>query len=183
MTPDTPDIISAIPELEGEVPASQFARSEWFVPVMWGVVVLIALLAVGVIRWIRRHRKPPVAPPTQLQIALTRLQELEQQLPSLRVCSLRLSLIIRHFLQGQVHDPALYETHEEFSQRLDSLAAVPQQCRAATRDLLEKFVELKYAGNDEHDSAQARALIEQTRQLLQNIHDAQAAAQAADEKK
>lgn len=167
--PNNTSIVEAIPELDGEVSPSHFLQGDLWLSFLWGSVILIALVAVGVIWWIRRSKR--LAPPqlTPLERALTSLRELETHLPPLRECSLQISLIVRQYLQGQVHDPALFETHEEFSQRMDSLATVPKECQHDTRYLLEKLADLKYAGLRDQDPVQARTLIEQARSLLNRI--------------
>ncbi len=110
---------------------------------------------------------------TPLQKAQAELAELESGLPPLRQCSLQISLIIRRFLQGELRDPSLFETHEEFSRRVDSLSAVPEQCQRATRNLLEKLAELKYDDTSDDSSDSSRELLREAKDLLQNINDAQ----------
>ena len=110
---------------------------------------------------------------TPLQKAQAELAELESDLPPLRQCSLQISLIIRRFLQGELRDPSLFETHEEFSRRVDSLSAVPEQCQRATRNLLEKLAELKYDDTSDDSSDSSRELLREAKDLLQNINDAQ----------
>ena len=166
-------IVSAIPELAGEVDPAQFESSDTFLLLAWGIVILIALAAFAFILWLRRHHRKLPPPPTPLQIALENLQHLSEHLPSLRECSLQISLIVREYLQQRVQDSALFETHEEFSRRPDSLATVPEECRYDTRYLLEKLADLKYAGERDSDPVQARTLIEQAEALLRRIHEAQ----------
>lgn len=101
------------------------------------------------------------------------MNELDAQLPPMRECSLRLSMILRTFLAGQAQDSALFETHEEFSQRMDSLSGVPQSCQLETRDLLDHLAEFKYAGAAEHDVTRAHGLIAQARDLVSRIDVAQ----------
>lgn len=169
--PESNEILSAIPELEGEVNAAHFLQGDIITLLAWGAVALICIAAVLIIWWVRRSRKKAPAAPSPLESALTSLTALEQTLPPLRECSLQISLIVRQYLQGQVQDPALYETHEEFSQRLDSLSSVPKECQYDTRYLLEKLADLKYAGNHEQDPVQAHTLIEQARALLKRIDE------------
>lgn len=166
-------IISAIPELESEAAAEQFLTGGEYTLLAWCGVALAALLALGVIWWIRRSKRAEAAEPSPLEVAQAQLRELGEQLPPLRECGLRVSLIIRRYLQGTVQDPALYETHEEFSRRLDALGSVPEECRYATRELLERLADLKYAGTAEQDPAQARRLIEQASALLHRIQEIQ----------
>lgn len=166
-------LVSAIPELAGEVTPEHFAEGPLFDLLAWGVVVLLIIAITGFIWWLRRRHRVLTPPPTALQLAMQQLQQLETQLPPLRECSLQLSLIVRKFLQAGAQDPALFETHEEFSRRLGSLSAVPEECRYDTRYLLEKLADLKYAAPREQDPQQARTLIEQARTLLCRIDELQ----------
>lgn len=173
---DPQTLISAIPELESEPDPSQFMQGGSSTLLVCAFIVLVLLVAAGVLWWIRRCKRNLPPPPTPLEIALAHLRELEQQLPPLRECGLRVSLIIRQFLQGTVQDPALYETHEEFSRRIDALVSVPEECRYDTRFLLEQLAELKYAGSQEQNPEQARRIVEQASALLRRIQEIQNAA-------
>ena len=65
---------------------------------------------------------------------------------------------------------------------MDALSAIPRECQYATRMLLEKFVELKYAGRQENAPQLATQLIAETEQTILNIQEAQQkAAEAAKE--
>lgn len=166
-------LVNSIPELESEVPAEQFLQSGVFDLVAWGIVALVIAAALVALWWVRRRARALPPEPTPLETALADLGHLEQSLPPLRECGLQVSMIIRRYLQGSMQDPALYETHEEFSRRLDSLAAVPEECRYDTRYLLEQLADLKYADLRDQDPVQARSLIEQSRALLLRIRDVQ----------
>lgn len=163
------DILQAIPTLEKDIPADQFMVTEFWVPLAWACAIIIPLASLTAWWFIRRRRRTAVPGATPLQEALNALAELDAQLPSMRECSLRLSMILRAFLAGQTQDPALFETHEEFSQRMDSLANVPVTCQLETRDLLELLAEFKYAGETAHDATRAHTLIETARQLVSKI--------------
>lgn len=167
------NILQAIPELEGEVSASLFAGSVWWSVLAWALLIVAIFIAIGIIWHIRRSRQQTTPAPSPLDTALSALTSLEEKMPPVRESSQQLSLILRRFLQGQVQDPALYETHEEFSQRLDALSSVPEQCQYDTRYLLETLADLKYAGLHEQNPVRVRTLIEQTRSLIMGIHDAQ----------
>lgn len=167
------DILQAIPTLEKDIPADQFMVQDFWVPLGWACAVLLPLAALAA-WWLYRRNKRKVAPGiTPLQEALNALHELDAELPPMRECALRLSMILRSYLAGQTQDPALYETHEEFSQRIDSLANVPQSCQMETRDMLEHLAEFKYAGAAEHDTTRAHTLVEQARELVSRINIAQ----------
>ena len=62
---------------------------------------------------------------------------------------------------------------------MDALSTVPRSCQYATRDLLERLAEQKYAGNSDHEPQKVRGLIEETRTLLAGITRAQAEEAAA----
>ncbi len=170
---ESPDILRAIPELEKDVPASQFMVSDFWIPVAWCVGIALLLAGVALWIWFRYRKKQVPLPPSPAEIALNELAQLESAPPSLRECSLRLSLCLRRFLTGQTHDPALFETHEEFSQRMDALSSIPKSCQNDTRRLLEELASLKYAGQQPHDPMLAHTLIGQARELVARITEAQ----------
>ena len=167
------DILQAIPVLENDIPADQFLVQDFWVPLGWACAVLIPLAALTAWWMYRRRKRTTVSGITPLQEALNALKELDAQLPPMRECSLRLSMILRSFLAGQTQDSALYETHEEFSQRIDSLASVPMSCQLETRDMLEMLAEFKYAGDSGRDATGAHQLVERARQLVCRIEQAQ----------
>ncbi len=170
MPPQVTNIPDAIPQLDPELSADLFAAgTPWW---WWAGACLFFLAAVIVLYalWRRRRRRAQAPPPSAVDVALAALRELETENVSLRACSLRLSLILRNYLRQQLQDPALYETHEEFSQRIDSLAAVPAGQREATRALLEELAELKYEapGADEANDRREE-LITRTREIVEKL--------------
>lgn len=167
------DILQAIPQLEKDIPADRFMVQEFWVPFAWACAVIIPLAALAAWWFYRRSNKPAVLTTTPRQEALAALAELDAQLPPMRECALRLSMILRSYLAGQTQDPALYETHEEFSQRMDSLSNVPLSCQLETRDLLEHLAEFKYAGETGSNATRAHGLIETARDLVARIDSAQ----------
>lgn len=167
------DILQAIPQLEKDIPADQFMVQEFWVPLAWACAILLPLAALAAWWLYRRSRKSAAPAITPLQEALAALAELDAELPPMRECALRLSMILRSYLAGQAQDPALYETHEEFSQRMDSLSNVPLSCQLETRDLLEHLAEFKYAGETESNATRAHGLIETARTLVVRIDAAQ----------
>ncbi len=180
MQPSAPNILDSIPVLEKDIPAETFAvHSLGQILLIVGIVVALAL---GLVGWLMlRRRRKLVPPPSLLDNALTALTALEEGSPTMKECSLRVSMILRTYLAGQTHDPALYETHEEFSRRMDSLASVPAACREQTRELLEALAEYKYAGGEKQDPLQVSAIVTQARELLHRINETQAAETAAAE--
>lgn len=168
-----PSLVDAIPQLEHNIPAAHFAGgSTW--PLVLGIVGIAVLLG-GTLIWLywrRKHTHAPL-PPSPLEHCTALLNALEEQLPSMRECSIRLSLIIREFLAGQAQDSSLYETHEEFTQRIDSLHSLPPTCRLETQSLLNALAEFKYTGVQEDNPTLQRDLIGRTRNLFLRIVEEQ----------
>lgn len=175
-------ILQAIPELEGNVPPETFMASDFRVPIICGIVAALVLAWLG-IRMLRRHKakKQQTSVLTPQQQAERELDELAEQLPPLRECSLKLSMIIRRFLTAQVNDSAMYETHEEFCNRMDTLSTLPIACRYNTRFLLERLADMKYCGITQQNPQQVRVLIEETRGLITLITKSQEEEAAAAE--
>lgn len=179
MMPDS-NILQAIPELESTIPAESFSMvTDFWLPV--GIGLLIALLLAGIGLWIWKRRSLQTAAPlTPLQVALQALADFREAPPAtLRECSLRVSMILRSFLAGQAQDPALFETHEEFSRRMDSLATVPVSCRHDMHRLLDELAEFKYAGATTQDAVRTAALADRATELVSRIAAAQAEEQKA----
>lgn len=163
-------ILQAIPELAPDIPAEQFIGMPLWQGLLLTGGILLLLLPGCWYLWRRLHpRELPSAGATPLQEALQELDTLDADLPAMRECALRLSFILRQYLAGQVLDTALYETHEEFSQRMDSLAHVPRNCQNDTRHLLEHLAEFKYAGETARDAMRAHTLVETARELVSRI--------------
>ncbi len=170
-------LTESIPELEPDIPATAFAIDNTLMLVIIGLgsAVLLALFAYLLWRAYRKRCGCKPAPSPEA-IALAELATLEEELPALglRDCALRVSLILRSFLAGQAQDPALYETHEEFSLRMDALAGLPGSCQRDMRDLLETLAEQKYAAVTADDSTLAPTFIERARELVQRVAAEQA---------
>lgn len=167
-----PSIPELIPALEPDIPAAQFAETPLWPYLAAGAVALLAgaLLLV----WLLRRRKRIVTPPkTPMEVALENLSAIGEELPALRECSLRVSMALRTFLAGQMQDSALFETHEEFSRRMDSLAAVPADCREKTARLLDELAQMKYTPQQQTDPLRSRGMVEEAQQLVHEITEAQ----------
>ena len=182
---ELPNILDKIPELEPDIPAESLAGSTLLQYLLWGGAAAAVLLALGIwllVRWLRRRAQKTTPPPSPAEIACAALARVEEDMPPLRECSLRISMIMRTFLQGQTQDTSLYETHEEFSRRMDSLSGVPAACQNAMRDLLEDLVRYKYAGDTAHDGFVVKELTERGRALVQHITEEQLRESAARQK-
>ncbi len=182
--PDAPaNILDAIPTLEPELPAEAFVTWESLIGGGLALLVVLAVLVAVVCVVIRaRRRRQAAATVSPLDHALAALAQLEEELPPLRPCALRLSLLLRTYLAGCTEDPALYETQEEFSQRMDSLAGVPAPLRPELRELLDELAGYKYAAEQQTDGTPCRALMGRARDLLLRLDTARAEAAAHPDK-
>lgn len=173
-------LFDRIPDLGADVAVEPFLHeSFWTVGNMLILLVLILLLA-GLSYWLYRHLRPSkkTPPPSAEQMALASLHELEAQHPDARRLSLELSLLLREYITKETQEPTLYETHQELSSRLDSLASIPAQYQYELRSLLEELAEMKYAGtplpSDELSSTkQSLSPYERARTLIIGIAEAE----------
>ena len=174
MFESAPNILESIPQLEDNIPASTFHAAEygWLVALAAGILLL---LIIGLLILRRLRRKAPQPPPTAEEIALRALDHLDSTTLSPKAFSLQLSLIVREFLTGETQDPALFETHEEFSRRMDALSGIPDD---ATQ-LLDELARLKYTAGIAHASMPLRPMTDRARSLISRIAEAQRQAQAA----
>ena len=167
------NLLQSIPQLESAIPVEALEGAginPWF---LWGGIGAgVILLAVAGLLLYRRFRKQQVSGISPEQIALLGLQELEEAGPDLRTTSLELSMILRRYLAGTAQDPALYETHEEFSRRFNSLSGISAEHRMSTKKLLEKLASYKYAGVQQDAPQVTQALIAETRQTILNLYAA-----------
>lgn len=177
MQPTSPHLLDAIPTLEADIPASSFMLSSFWLWVAIGLAVAVAAALIAFLWWRALHKRTAAPQESALQRALKGMDALEEELPALRPCALCLSMLIRDYMSGQTGDPALFETHEEFSQRMDSLEKLPESCRYETRELLDELAGYKYAAETENAPAQARALIERSRAVVTRIDDARTEAE------
>lgn len=174
------DITSKIPELEPDLTPDNFMQTVWLTPLEWCLAASLMLALIGLIVWrlVARRRKKAVPPPTHEEIALSAIRDIEGSAISLRECCLRLSLILRTYLTGEADDPALYETHQEFNRRVDSLASLPEAEQEEMRRILEYMASVKYAEETMNDCAEVGKLCAEARELVVRIHAARRATQS-----
>ena len=83
------------------------------------------------------------------------------------------SLILRKYLSAAANDPALFETHEEFISRQDSLQALKPEARAAAEAGFSRLASLKYAPEIPEEAPDQ--VIAESRALLETLHQGFAA--------
>ncbi len=172
----TPDrvgeqLLDKIPELEPAISAESFLSSNMLWIWIVGAVLLLLLILLAVYFWLRTRHHPTIDAPKPELIALLRLDALAQSEPwaNSAALSIELSLILREYITGETDDPALYETHQEFHQRLDALTRIPKNCQEATYQLLDDLAKKKYAGPQSQSREAAEDMLRQTRELIQRI--------------
>lgn len=174
-----PDITELIPTLEADLPAESFMADHFWrnVGIGLGVAILLAAVALFFV-WRRRRSRTIQAPLSAEQRALEALDALQSRKLPLHDFSLELSLLLREYVTGETQDPALFETHEEFSRRFDALASVPPNFRRELNSLLSELAALKYAPPTEGGAQADERMIERARALITGIALAQREARA-----
>lgn len=138
----------------------------WFWAVAAAVVVILALILAW---WLRKKAKPVdprVARDAAFAEAAASLTATTAE--HARDAAVKCSLILRKYLAAAAGDPALYETHEEFVSRHDSLKALTSDARAAAESGFARLAALKYApGLTSDDPA---VVVAESRALLETLH-------------
>lgn len=121
---------------------SQQAAPLWLL--IGGSVLLIALIT-GIVFLLLR-RKPSVDP---LAIRREALRIADRTLSDAKPSGIReaatiASLVLRRYLATVAGDPALFETHEEFIARRDSLARLQEAARVHVAEGFVRLAALKY---------------------------------------
>lgn len=140
---------------------------------LWPWLAAAALvILLGLALWMfLRKRKPADANLAAIRkAALAEAQNaLDKLSPSTcRETAVMTSLILRKYLAAAADDPALFETHEEFISRHDSLQALTPAARAAAEDGFTRLAALKYA--PQVPAAEPRQIVADSRGLLETLH-------------
>lgn len=169
MTPDMHDITSPEEFLSADAP---WWQSVWF----WVLLAAGGLILALVIRRLGNRDDGKKQLQKLLEDATGALNALKAGLSSLspQESAVRISLIMREFLEAAFEDPALFETEEEFTLRPEALAQLQEHCRRAIVDHLHQLSGLKYESTVQPDPIPA--LIDETIALLQTIEPAPAEA-------
>ena len=118
------------------------------------LIVMVAITLVSIILFfILRKKSPAQRSQTPIERARARLDKLQSESSILepQTTAVRVSLIIRQYLEAAFEDPALFETNEEFTLRPDALEKLHPDCRQAVSKHLTELSELKYFPSAEHD--------------------------------
>ena len=144
------------------------------VPVWIWILLAIAVLGVALlilaIVLLRNKGGPPKSIEDVFKLCRENLEALRDgaaDTPMAEIAT-EASFAIRYYLAAVLGEPALYETHEEFSLRADSLDKLPSGSREHLNPLLEKLAECKY-GPSTTDGDQANSLIDECLEVLQGL--------------
>ncbi|HEY8962679.1 MAG TPA: hypothetical protein VIM57_10790 [Luteolibacter sp.] len=129
-------------------PASPDALLSQHEPSLWlflgGGLLLIVLIA-GIVFWLLRRK--PVADPSAIRREALRAADralAEAKPTGIRDAATLASLVLRRYLATVAGDPALFETHEEFIARRDSLARLQEAARTSVAEGFARLAALKY---------------------------------------
>lgn len=159
-----------------EVPDVMDLVPRWEIPVWWyfgaaGLVLLVVAL-VFLIRRKKTESDPMKEKREAYRAAKKQFQAIQDG--SARELAIEVSLILRKYLAKTLGESALFETHEEFIGRDESLANLPEETRAAVSVFFGKLVAVKYgpeeAATDGFSPAQADFVTEGM-EILERIHN------------
>lgn len=137
----------------------------------WLAAAALLVLAAVVLTIIIRKRKPAAADAAALRAAA--FAKASAALCGITVDSPRetaviASLVLREYLSSAAGDPALFETHEEFISRHDSLQSLAPDAQAAAQSGFSRLAALKYA--PETQPAEPSQIVADSRALLETLH-------------
>ena len=148
-------------------------------PALWAAAAL-AILLLALLAWFAtrpKHKGPNLAAERRAarDRAAAGLQALAQASPppDARQAAVRASLELRRYLAVASGDPALFETHEEFITRQDSLACLDETARSACSAAFARLAKLKYAPHEPASSQPLptpAVLAEDCLSLLDTLH-------------
>lgn len=172
--PANPDT-SELPDIQDIIPPETL-------PNYWLIIISIlgGLLFLGGLIWLmvyfirkdqrRAHRIPAG------RVALQKLDELKKEISTLtaNAFSLKVSDILKDYLQDRFHDSFRYETSEEFLSRLSTVPSnpLPQRLQTSLTNFVGLCDELKFARPANAD-ANKLPLLEEARRIIRepaNVH-------------
>jgi hypothetical protein len=150
---------------EALVPDSRLEPWMIFVTIATILIITLAVFA------IRRRQQTARSQPAAARDAAYALAcaALEKTAPlGARDSAVQSSLALRTYLASAAADPALFETHEEFIGRHDSLKALTENVRQAAENGFNRLATLKYAAT--LPSIDAAEIRREAYELLTTLH-------------
>ena len=169
-TTDDALVLRDLVPVEPLLPDSGFPIWAWF-------FIASGVLLLGILIWylVRRQKPAGMVDPRKVRDEAYRraIAELETSGgDTMQEAATRVSIALRRYLAVVSGDPALFETHEEFVSRHESLANYPQELRQSTAEGFSHLARLKYGREANGDPA---TLYSAARQLLDRLHQHQPA--------
>lgn len=140
-------------------------------PLPWWVWIAAAIVLATVLWLIFRRRSVRKSQP---QLRLRAYQEALASLEKMAGISspvplaTGLSLTLRHYLAAAFSDPSLFETHEEFISRHNTLGSLPATLRDDIGQYFAHLARYKYAPSE--TAVDLSTWVPQARDLLKSLH-------------
>lgn len=136
----------------------------------WGLIGLGVIAVIAALVYFLRKKPVGMVDPNRVREEAYRraVAELEPKpAETMQQAATSVSIALRRYLAVVSGDPALFETHEEFVARHESLASYPEDLRATTAEGFSHLARLKYGPEASGDPV---ALYSAARQLLDRLH-------------
>jgi hypothetical protein len=150
--------------LESLIPSVSY--TPWIIGGASLLVLLLVMFAVLKSRKPSKELDPDALRRAAFLEAGTALTKVEAANP--REAAVQSSLILRRYLSIAAGDPSLYETHEEFISRRDSLATLSTAAREACGQGFDRLAALKYA--PQAPAGDPSTVVDAGRTLLNTLH-------------
>jgi len=142
-----------------------YAWWHWLVP-----AAIVVLLVIGLLIYLRKSKPAADGIGKRREVAFAEAVAGISAVVAddVREAAVLCSLILRKYLSVAADDPALFETHEEFVSRHDSLLALTAEARAVAEVGFSRLAALKYA--PVIPDVEAAEVIAEARTLLETLH-------------
>lgn len=151
------------------VPAEPLLPSPGLPLWAWLAIAAAGVALLALVFFLRRAKREKTDPSlVREQAYRTAIGELESPpARGMQEAATRVSVALRRYLAAVSGDPALFETHEEFVARHESLAGYPEDLRKSTAEGFSHLARLKYGREAAGDPI---VLFSAARQLLDRLH-------------
>lgn len=163
----TPSTLKLIEPASPEALVPAAGWSLWLI--IAGIVIALIIAAIILIRVLLKKSSAPspaALRESAFREALAALHAVKST--QTRDAAVQSSLIVRKYLAAAAADPALYETHEEFISRHDSLQSLTPDARSAAETGFTRLALLKYAPDIPDEAPEA--ILEESQVLLEALH-------------
>jgi len=161
-----------MPEIEDimETPEKAALLLAW----QWLALAILSILVIWAIFAFIKHQKQSPNKTNNLKEALAKLKEIaespisQQSEQNNNQLTIQLSLLTREYLQAQLSNKSIFQTHEEFIIDHQDLEKLPESARKKLSSYLTALAQHKYSP-DQHLPTEKNKLIRLTESLLRGI--------------